>query len=135
MEGFAALGVAVNVAQVLEYGVRLLHKSRNLREVGVLDPDLDGDVRRIQALAASLASQVLPKHHEGLRPLALQSVEVSTTLIGELDALKVANPESKRQRAVALWRSERRKRKLGRLENRLSECKTQLSLYLTSLSR
>ncbi|KAJ3575140.1 hypothetical protein NPX13_g4129 [Xylaria arbuscula] len=135
MEGFAALGVAVNIAQVLEYGFKLVQKSRNLRDVGVLDPDLDSEARRIQALAASLDSQVISRNHEDLRSLARQGVEVSTKLIEELESLKVTDPKSKRQRAVAVWRSERRKKHIHELENRLRNCETQLGLYLTNLSR
>ncbi|KAI1369021.1 hypothetical protein F5Y08DRAFT_353540 [Xylaria arbuscula] len=135
MEGFTALGVAVNIAQVLEYGFKLVQKSRNLRDVGVLNPDLNSEARRIQALATSLDSQVTPKNHEDLRSLARQSIEVSTKLMEELDSLKVTDPKSKRQRAVAIWRSERRKKHVHELKERLTNCETQLGLYLTSLSR
>ncbi|KAK5629263.1 hypothetical protein RRF57_004978 [Xylaria bambusicola] len=135
MEGFAALGVVVNVAQVLEYGFKLLQKSGNLRDVGVLDPDLDNDARRVRTLAASLSTQALPTSHEGLQNLALQCVEVSAELIEELDALRVTDPKSKRQRVMAIWKSERRKKHIDTLEKRLNSYKTQLNLHLSSLSR
>ncbi|KAI0513124.1 hypothetical protein F5B22DRAFT_647938 [Xylaria bambusicola] len=95
VKGFAALSVVVNVAQVLEYGFKPLRKSRNLRDVGVPDPELDNGARRVRTIAASLSAQTLLKSHEGLQDLALQCVIVSAESIEELDALKVVDPKSK----------------------------------------
>ncbi|KAI0909369.1 hypothetical protein F4823DRAFT_594722 [Ustulina deusta] len=135
MEGFAALGVAANIAQALEYGFKLLQKSRNLRELGVIDPDLNSDTRRLQTLAVSLNSQQLPKSHEDLGNLARECAKVSAALIAVLDELELMDPNSRWQRFKATVKSELKRNDIGKLEKRLDMYKTQLSLHLTSLSR
>ncbi len=135
MEGFAALGVAANIAQALEYGFKLLQKSRNLRELGVIDPDLNSDTRRLQTLAVSLNSQQLPKSHEDLGNLARECAKVSAALIAVLDELELMDPNSRWQRFKAIVKSELKRNDIGKLEKRLDMYKTQLSLHLTSLSR
>ncbi|KAI0537751.1 hypothetical protein GGR58DRAFT_331149 [Xylaria digitata] len=135
MEGFAALGVAANIAQALEYGFKLLEKSKKLRELGAIDPDLNDDAWRLNKIALSLRSQQLPRIHEDLQNLATECVEVSGELISELKELTPTNPKSKRQRVKAIYKSELRRGRISRLEKRLNDLKPQLNLHLTSIAR
>ncbi|KAI0452416.1 hypothetical protein F5B21DRAFT_526824 [Xylaria acuta] len=135
MEAFAALGVAVNITQAIDYGFRLIRKSKDLRELGVTDPALNDDARRLNILATSLTSQDLTKCSGELRNLAVGCVEVSKTLISELEKLKPTDPKSTKQRVKAIWKRERKGSRIMELERRLKDYKSQLSLHLTSLSR
>ncbi|KAI0865939.1 hypothetical protein F4860DRAFT_458277 [Xylaria cubensis] len=135
MEAFAALGVAVNIAQAIDYGFQLIQKSKDLRERGVTDSALNDDAQRLNNLVTDLTSQQSSKCSGDLRILAVECAKVSETLISELEQLKPTNPKSTLQRAKTIWRRERREDRIKDLERRLQDHKSQLSLHLTSLSR
>ncbi|KAI1751584.1 hypothetical protein F4782DRAFT_531360 [Xylaria castorea] len=135
MEAFVALSAAVNVAQVIDYGLRLIQKSKELREQGVTDSAMNDDAQRLNNLATGLISQGSSKCNGNLRSLALECANVSKILISELEQLKPTDPESKMQRAKAILKRERKGRRIMELERRLQDHKSQLSLHLTSLSR
>ncbi|KAI0468063.1 hypothetical protein F4859DRAFT_492513 [Xylaria cf. heliscus] len=135
MEAFAALGVAVNIAQSIEYGFRLVREVKNLRERGVTDSALNDDVHRLNNLATSITSQNFEKCSGDLRCLAVECAEVSKTLIYELEQLNPTNRESKMQRVKAVWKRERRTSRITELERRLKDHRDQLDLHLTNLSR
>ncbi|KAI0872284.1 hypothetical protein GGS24DRAFT_468127 [Hypoxylon argillaceum] len=137
MEAFAILSVVVNIAQAVDYGFQLIQKSKNLRGFGAINPDLNDDVFRLKTLATGLSSQVLPKSAGELQILATQCAEVSSALISQLEQLEQLEPvdrKSKRQRAKAIWKSERRRSHIRKLERQLKNYRSQLHLHLTSFS-
>ncbi|KAI1738445.1 hypothetical protein F4680DRAFT_424828 [Xylaria scruposa] len=135
MEAFAALGVAVNLAQVVEYGFQLIRKGKDIYEKGVTDPALNDDAQRLNNLANDLISQGSSKCSGSLRNLVIECAEVSKTITSELEKLKPTDPQSKVQRAKAILKRERKKGTIVELERRLQDLKGQLSLHLTSISR
>ncbi|TGJ87206.1 hypothetical protein E0Z10_g1532 [Xylaria hypoxylon] len=135
MEALAVLGAVVNIAQALEYGFKLLQKSKNLRQLGVIDPDLNDDALQLNKIAVSLSSQVLPESHKDLRNLAVECAKVSGELISELEKLTPTNPKSKRQQVKAICKSELRRSHISQLRKRLNSYETQLSRHLASVDR
>ncbi|KAI0188877.1 hypothetical protein EV127DRAFT_113621 [Xylaria flabelliformis] len=135
MEAFTALGVAVNIAQVIDYGFKIIQKSRDLRERGVTDPALNDDAQRLHKLTTDLISQGSSKCSGSLRGLAIECAKVSQALIIELKKLQPSDPKSKLQRAKAIWERKFKEGLIAELERRLQDHKGQLSLHLTSLSR
>lgn len=134
MEAFAILSVVVNIAQAVDYGFQLIQKSKNLRGFGAINPELNDDVFRLKTLATGLSSQVLPKSAGELQILATQCAEVSSALISQLEQLEPVDRKSKRQRAKAIWKSERRRSHIRKLERQLKNYRSQLHLHLTSFS-
>ncbi|KAI3325168.1 hypothetical protein HD806DRAFT_467954 [Xylariaceae sp. AK1471] len=135
MDGLAALGVAANICQFLEYGLKLASKAKKLREIGAIDPDLDQVARRLKGVAINLTPQNLPQSAGEIGHLAAECVQVSEVLITELAQLKPKDPKSKWQSFKAVVKSEHKKDRIQELENRLERCKSQLSLHLIYLSR
>ncbi|KAI8627268.1 hypothetical protein F5Y19DRAFT_443753 [Xylariaceae sp. FL1651] len=135
MDGLAALGVAANICQFLEYGLKLAGKVKKLREIGAIDPDLDRDARQLKDIARNLSPQSLPQNAGDIGHLAVECVEVSEALITELEQLKPKDPKSKWQGFKAIIKSERKKDYIQELEKKLGKCRDQLSLHLIFLSR
>ncbi|KAI0546735.1 hypothetical protein F4679DRAFT_556837 [Xylaria curta] len=132
MEAFVALGAAVNIAQVIDYGFKLIYKSKELHGRGAIDSALNDDAERLGNLANDLISQ---GSSGNLRSLVNECAEVSKTLTSELEQLRPTDPNSKVQRIKAIWKRERKGKRIMELERRLKDLKDQLSLYLTSISR
>ncbi|KAI1124592.1 hypothetical protein F5Y10DRAFT_284914 [Nemania abortiva] len=135
MEAFAALSTAVNIAQALDYGLQLIRKSKNLRNFGVIDLDTNDDIWRLRNLVTNLSSQE-PLNADGdVQILAAKCAEMASALVSQLGELTPIDPKSKRQRAKAIWKSERSRRKIRKVGRQLKSYERQLHLYLTSLSR
>ncbi|KAI1327457.1 hypothetical protein F5Y16DRAFT_372069 [Xylariaceae sp. FL0255] len=135
MEALAALGVAANICQFLEYGLELICKAKDLRELGAVNPSLQTDAERLRDLSSALDPQRIPPHAGDISQLARECARVSEALISELSKLKPSDPTSKRQRLKSLVKSELKKPRLQELESRLQTCRSQLSLHLTLISR
>ncbi|KAI1146394.1 hypothetical protein F4825DRAFT_456540 [Nemania diffusa] len=135
MEGLAALSVAANIFQFLEYSLQLVGKAKNLRELGAIDPDLDTDAQRLRDIANTLIPQRLPLHAGDIGQLAGECVRVSEDLISELAQLKPSDPKSKWHGFKALIKNELKKSRFQDLEGRLQIYRSQLSLHLILISR
>jgi hypothetical protein len=135
MEGLAALGVAANVAQFIEYGLKLIEKGRKLRDTGAIEPDLNDEARKLRHFVTKLNSQSSQQSGEDLRQLAAECAQVSGELISELEKLRPKDDKSVLQHFKAIVKGERKKDHINELERRLGSCRTRLGLQLNDLSR
>lgn len=135
MDAIAAIALAANIAQFVEYGFTLAGKAKKLRDFGNLEPELARDAERLKNLATEISSQSSTPSTKDFRDLSDECTQVADSLIWELEKLKPSDAKSKRQRLKALLKSEVKKGDILNFEKRLESCRTQLTLQLANISR
>ncbi|KAI1331367.1 hypothetical protein F5Y16DRAFT_395253 [Xylariaceae sp. FL0255] len=128
MESLAALGVAAIIFLFIEYGYKVVGNVKKLRDLGTLDPDLEMDSQRCQAIVTSLLPGNRPVTKADLECLAAECVDMSKLLISEFESLRPKNPKSKWGVFKTVLKTEVKKSQVQSLESRLEKCQSQLGL-------
>ncbi|KAM0794758.1 hypothetical protein BDR22DRAFT_676431 [Usnea florida] len=138
LESLAALSLAGNVVQFIDFGCRLLSKSRELYRSsdGALaeNVEIENIASSLTALSKGLtpgSSQTQSESidYENLRSLAEDCKSIATELLQALRKLKVKDPQTKlqcfRTALKRIWRSEKIEnisKRLDRSGSRLTTC-------------
>ena len=138
LESLAALSLAGNIVQFVDFGCRLFSKSRELYRSsdGVLaeNVELENIANSLTALSKGLtpgSSQTQPESidYKNLRSLAKDCKSIATELLQALHELKVKDPQKKlqcfRTALKRIWRSEEIEniaKRLDRSGSRLTTC-------------
>jgi transcriptional antiterminator Rof (Rho-off) len=142
MEPLSALSLAAAVAQLVDYGFKILG---NVREIssslsGATEENqsLENATRVMQRLTEMLASSKLgslPDEQDILSDLVAECLSLSDQLLALLDKIKAKDLKSKIQLTLAAVKSKRYEKEKLRLQKRLEDCQLRLDRYLTALSR
>ncbi|KAF2138031.1 uncharacterized protein K452DRAFT_353274 [Aplosporella prunicola CBS 121167] len=142
MEALAAIGLAGNIAQFLDFGFRILSQSRELYRSGSgsLQENIDlenvtTDLERlVEGLAVKPSQQCASQDDIRLSKLAASCQSTSNDLVMLLGDLKMGeNPPRKRwysfRYAIRTWR---KKSRLQELQQRLEMFRNQVNVHLLS---
>jgi hypothetical protein len=143
MDPFAAIGLAGNIIAFLDFGFKLLSKSKDIyasasgalarhEDLALMTDNFRSMAKTIQI---SIPSSSVTSEELALHRLAGECEVASTDLIKLLDELKAKNPRSKRESLSAAFREWRRRDKVKEVESKLDQCRQQLNLQITSLLR
>ncbi|KAI1081913.1 hypothetical protein F5B20DRAFT_533601, partial [Whalleya microplaca] len=141
MEAVAALGLAANICQFVEYGFKIVIEAKRLRDSGStsLDPSLERDTRHMKRLAIQLDSRKSPSYmsadQEALDSLAVECLDLSNDLLTLVETLKAKRPKSKVDSIRAVLRNKRRNEDKFALEKKLDRCRSQLQIQLAAMTR
>jgi hypothetical protein len=143
MDPFAAIGLAGNIIAFVDFGFKLLSKSKSIHAsasgASSHNEDLASLTQHFQNVAANLhvpkSIGSMTAEEVALRQLATECAGVSTDLLKLLDELKAKNPKSKRESFRAAIRDWRKKDEVNELESKLDRCRHQLNLQVASLAR
>lgn len=134
MEPVAALSLACNILQVVEFSTKVLSKSRQLRQSfsGILPENIELEqvvshqrdlVQRLQKQASTTTANVQGQTYGGatsLASLAKLCIETTNELLDVLERLKVRGNRTRwksfRQAVKSLWKKEKVEEVLGRLQ-------------------
>ncbi|KAI1453999.1 hypothetical protein F4805DRAFT_461158 [Annulohypoxylon moriforme] len=143
MDFSSAIGVASGIIAFIDFGCKLLSKSKEIYKSASgstsLNDDLSSEARRLQivtdglqmpGLAGSLSGQEL-----ALQELATECSIISSDLSKLINDLKTRNPKSKRESLRAAYRDWRKKDEKDELQSKFDRCKNQLNLQIISLFR
>ena len=143
MDPFTAIGLAGNIIAFLDFGCKLVFKSKSILEsssgASAHNEDLASMTQQFQSVAASLQIPKLigsmSKEEVALHQLATECKDVSVDLMKLLDDLKAKKPKSKRESVRAALRDWRKKDQKDELELKLDRCRQQLNLQVLGLMR
>lgn len=143
MDPFAAIGLAGNIIAFLDFGFKLVSKSKRIHAsasgASSHNEDLASLTQHFQNVATNLqvpkAVGSLTDEEVALRRLAAECESVSADLVKLLDELRAKNPKSKRESFRAAIRDWRKKDEVSELESKLDHYRQQLTLQISSLAR
>lgn len=134
MEPVAAISLACNILQVVEFSTKVLTKSRQLRQSfsGILPENIELEKvvihqrDLVQQLQKQVSTSVTTAQSQGygggtdLASLARLSIETANELLDVLERLKVRGNRTRwksfRQAVKSLWKKEKVEEVLGRLQ-------------------
>jgi predicted transcriptional regulator len=140
MEGLAALGVAANIFQFIEYGLKIVREAKRLKETqGTPNATLEQSTYQLKAIVQTIERQTPAKapteEQKVLASLSYECLTLSNELLELLETLKAQNPSSFRNRVRTILKNRYRAEEKQDLEARLEQCKDQLHLQLSSIAR
>ncbi|KAI2471577.1 hypothetical protein F4781DRAFT_386700 [Annulohypoxylon bovei var. microspora] len=143
MEAVAVVGLISNVLQFVDLGYKLLSKSKEIYVAGNEEIRSNKDLRfmtqEMKRLSQSLAKGGPMSHithdEQALLRLAAECERWSDDMLAFLAHLKNPNPESKLAAFKTSVRNYSSRHERSRLENGLNNCRMQLNLQLSSMSR
>ncbi|KAK2606812.1 hypothetical protein N8I77_005538 [Diaporthe amygdali] len=142
MDPLTAIGLASNIISFIDFSVRLLKGFQEIHDSqhGALEENKSRETitREMQHMSAGLllfrASDKV-EEDSGLRILAEECHGLSIELILLLEKVKSKNPGSKAQNLLSALRNKVYDSERASLEARLNECRGQLHLQLSHLTR
>ncbi|KAK3319658.1 hypothetical protein B0T19DRAFT_340119, partial [Cercophora scortea] len=143
MDPFVAVGLASSIVAFLDFGFKIVKAARAIQDstsgATSQDEDLTFLSEKIKGLAIDLqpatpGSQMTPDEVR-LGELAKTCTRLSDDLLKLIGKLQPANPASKRQVFRTALRAVRTKGEKEDLEKRLDQCRQQLHLQLSHMSR
>ncbi|KAI1087116.1 hypothetical protein F5B19DRAFT_90074 [Rostrohypoxylon terebratum] len=142
MDPFSAIGLAGNIIAFLDFGYKLLSKSKDIYKsttgTTTLNNELLSETRQLQGITEGLQMPGLAGLSDqelALKQLAAECSTVSSDLARLIDDLKAKNPNSKRESLRAAFRDWKKKDKKDELRSRLDRCRDQLNLQIVTLMR
>ncbi|KAI2465934.1 hypothetical protein F4781DRAFT_424459 [Annulohypoxylon bovei var. microspora] len=141
MDLFSAIGLAGNVITFLDFGYKLLSKSKAIymstSGTSALNNELALETQRLQAVTAGLQTSSLigsiSDQELALKQLATDCSSISSDLTQLLDNLKTRKPKSIRESIRTAFRDLKKKYEKDRLQSKLDRCRDQLNLQITTL--
>jgi len=140
MEALAGLGVAANIFQFLEYGLKIIGEAKRLKDNrGLPDPALELHTLQLRVIVQGLerdkSARPLTEEHQCLLELSCECLAQTDELLGLLESLKAKQPGSVINRLRAAVKNRNRTKEKTNLEAKLERCKSQLQLQLSKLAR
>jgi hypothetical protein len=143
MEVFAAISLAGNIIEFVDYGLKLCSWAYKVHSTatGFTDPDerlmlvtleLKALAERLDSCAA--ISRVKPEA-KAVRDLAIKCADLAQELVELLEEFQAKNPKSKRESFKIAWKKVFKEDEQKQLEQRLANFSSELNLHLTQLSR
>ncbi|KAI3321320.1 hypothetical protein HD806DRAFT_546707 [Xylariaceae sp. AK1471] len=140
MESIAALGVAANILQFIQYGLTIVREAKHLKEnQGMPNAALEQSTYRLKAIVHTLGHQI-PAHNPTeeqrmLTNLSCESLSLSNELLELLGSFKAQTPNSYINRTWTAIKNRHRAKEIADLEAKLERCKGHILLQLSSLAR
>jgi hypothetical protein len=142
MDPLAAIGLASAIVQFVDYSTKIIHGAREIYESTSGMTQENRSLESIVSKMKELTSKLLPstgsprsEEEEALCRVAAECNILSDQILELLGKLKPKNGKSKRQSALAAFKNKLREREKLELEKRLTNCRSQLELQLTFLTR
>ncbi|KAI1212160.1 uncharacterized protein F4807DRAFT_450400 [Annulohypoxylon truncatum] len=143
MDPFSAIGLAGNIITFLDFGYKLLSKSKAIYKstsgTTALNNKLASETQQLQGVTAGLQMPglvgSLSDQEIALEQLAAECSIVSSDLTALINDLKTRNPNSMRESVRTAFRDWRKKDKKDELRLKLDRCRDQLNLQITTLMR
>jgi hypothetical protein len=144
MDPFAAIGLAGNIINFIEFGHSVISKAKDIRNStsgsSSANNALTSMTQRLQDMTLSLpggGSTAASNQSQSLAQLGMECHEVSEELLNLLENLRAKDPTSKRStfRAALREMSGSKKEQVHQLERRLDRCRQQLNLELVNLAQ
>ncbi|KAI0902000.1 hypothetical protein F4806DRAFT_22321 [Annulohypoxylon nitens] len=142
MDPFSAIGLAGNIISFLDFGYKVLSKSKDIYKsttgTTALNNELLLETRQLQGVTEGLQMPGLvglSDQELELKQLAAECSTVSSDLARLINDLKARNPDSKRESLRAAFRDWKKKDKKDDLRLRLDRCRNQLNLQIVTLMR
>ena len=130
MEAIAAFSLACNVIQVVDFGIKVASKSRELYRDGTTceSEDLQRTTDHLSQASASLGKSMKGANDKELETIATECRSAARELLLKLDDLKLgANKNSRGIRAIGrAMKSIRKKDAIKQLQARLETCRRSL---------
>ncbi|KAI0002637.1 hypothetical protein F4779DRAFT_622212 [Xylariaceae sp. FL0662B] len=138
MEAVAAFGLAANICQFVDYGLKILAEAKRLRNSGSSNPELERNARHMKRLASKLDSRQMSSsllsEEDALDAIAAECLSLSNDILTILETLK-STSKSKISSVFLALRNERRKKEVCALEEKLDQCRLQLQTQLVDMTR
>lgn len=142
MEALAAVSLASNILQFVDFSTKLIHGAREIYVSVSGETEENRSVESItsemKSLTSKLSSPATSQQSEDEKSLSRLAGECKIVADQILDLLNKTKPEvaqSRRQSAWSSWKGILHKREKAELETRLEHCRSQLGLQLTFLMR
>lgn len=131
MEAIAAFGLACNVIQVVDFGLKIASKFREIYDEGrtIEHQDLDYTSKHLAEINEKLSASIqnartnkpLTKDDHELQDLAVKCARSARDLRDELDKLKISGRHGKRAAVFKAFKSIRRNDAINKIRDRLCE--------------
>lgn len=145
MEAVAALALACNVVQVVDFGLKTASKCREIYNKGhtAEHQDLEDTSKHLAEITGNLSVSIqnaqtnkpLTKDDHELQSLAQRCTESANNLQEELDKLKSPGRLGKRAALLKTWQSMRKSNDIKRIKDKLLEHEAVLNTRLLSRLR
>lgn len=142
MDPLTAVGLVSNILSFIDFGAQLLKGAKEVHDShhGILEENRNREtiLREMKRMSIRmLVSESLEKEDENssLRILASECHQLSTQLISLLEKIQPDNSGSKTQSLLSAIRNKVYDSERESLEARLSDCRAQLHLELSNLTR
>jgi hypothetical protein len=143
MDPFAAIGLASNVVQFVDFSTKLLgavHTIRHSESGSTAENEhlsvVIGQMKQFSyALQPKKVAFPQSEEEQSREKLASECYILSEEFVHLLENIKTKNPRSLRESARAAIANVRFKNEKDELRQRLHECSTQLNLHLTHMKR
>lgn len=143
MDVLAAIGVAVNIMTLVDFGIQIFAAAKDVYSSKSGSLKANDDVATITqelrnltiALEVKEPSTTMTEEERSLNRLVISCRRWSEELLALLDSLKTEKARSKRQTLGFVWRSLQHKAERNRLEKNLESCRQQLTIQLGEIAR
>lgn len=142
MDPLTAIGLVSNILSFIDFSVRLLRGAKEVHDSqhGVLEENRSREaiMREMQRMSTRMLVSGSPEkadEHSSLNVLATECRELSTQLISLLEKIKPKRSGSTTQSLASALRNKIYDSERASLEARLSDCRAQLHLELSNLTR
>ena len=140
MDPLAALDIASNMIQFVDYSIKLIQGVREIRDSG--DTKENKSLESVTSEMKRLSSKLtIPTHtpqsedEKGLCRLAEDCQTLSGEILQLLEKIRPKDRNSVRQSVWSAFKNKLYDKKRSELETRLDKCRKQLQLQLTFLTR
>jgi hypothetical protein len=142
MDPFAAIGLASNIVQFVDYSTKLINGARDIYDSASGMTEENKSLESIVSEMKLLSSKLLPttgdlrsEDEKALCRVAAECNILSDQILELLGKLKPKRRKSKHQSAWAAVKNKIHEREKLELEKRLGNCRSQLELQLSVLTR
>lgn len=142
MDPLTAIGLVSNILSFIDFSARLLKGAKEVHDShhGVLEENRSRGtiMREMQRMSTQMSVSEAPEKEDensSLRILASECRQLSTQLISLLERIKPDDSGSKTQSLLSAIRNKIYDSERESLEARLSDCRSQLHLELSNLTR
>lgn len=131
METLAAVGLAGNIVQFVDFSGKLISKSKQLYHHGTLDENVDIETatKHLVVLNKKFKEDAISVGDRTLQNLALSCQNAANDLLKALDKVKVKDKQQKWESVRKALRSVWSKDEIDLLEQRLAKLKDDLNLH------
>lgn len=142
MDPLSAIGLVSNIISFIDFSARLVKGAKEIHDSqhGVLEENRSREtiVQEVQRMSARLLTSESPEKEDEISTLSILAAEcreVSTQLISLLEKIKPSDAGSKTQILLSAMRNKVHDSERAGLEARISDCRAQLHLELSHLTR